>query len=119
MNNNINLRSYRPSSATSYSGRPQGEDVRKKLKLDIEDALAEPIQVIIPNDTSSFNPSFFLGLFFKSISKLGVDRFSRKYDIIFETNNDELKKILSKDIQDGLRNAKNTLDNKDALSVFS
>ncbi len=114
----INLRTFRPSIGTSYSGRPQGLEVRKDIDLDKIDNSDEEVEILIPSDTSSFNPSFFLGLFFKSISKLGVQNFKNKYKIKFETESKVLIDILNKDIEDGFRNAINTLENKNAISVF-
>ena len=114
----INLRQYRPVSSLSYSGRPQGEDVRKVLKLDSLDLGDEEIELIIPEDTTSFNPSFFLGLLYNSISKLGLEEFQRKYHVSLETTNPILRDALNKNLADGIRNASNSLQKKSGLNIF-
>ncbi len=116
--NRINLRQYRPVNSLSFSGRPQGEDVRERLNLNETDGKDEEVEITIPADTTSFNPSFFLGLLYDSIVKLGLDKFKQKYHIVIETTNPLLKSALNKNIEDGIRNASNSLDNKSGLSIF-
>lgn len=118
MKERIELRRYRPKNSYSFSGRPQGESVRKSLKLDNLDNTAEEVEIVIPSDTTSFNPSFFLGLLYDSISFLGLERFRRKYKFTFETDKPVLKHALNKNIEDGLRNATNSLSKKSGLSIF-
>jgi hypothetical protein len=113
-----NLRAYRPGNTTSYIGRQQGEDVRRQLSLEKLDDENEQVSLMLPADTTSFNPSFFLGLLYKSIKKLGMEGFQDKYRIIFETNDEAVKAVLQKNIDDGYRNAINSLDNRNGISVF-
>jgi hypothetical protein len=80
----FNLKEYRPSNSTSFIGRTQGEDVRKKLSLEELDNDDSEVVLRIPADTTSFNPSFFLGLLYKSIKKLGMERFRKKYKLQIE-----------------------------------
>ena len=116
--NRINLRQYRPVNSLSFSGRPQGEDVRQRLNLNDTDTNDEEVEITIPADTTSFNPSFFLGLLYDSIVKLGIEKFQQKYHIVFETKNPLLESVLKRNIEDGIRNASNSLDNKSGLSIF-
>ena len=94
---------------TSFTGRPEGKAVRAELKLDICDSSENNYNVVLPSDTTSFNPSFFLGLFFDSIKKLGWDKFSRKY--VFDLSNmaAELKTVIKEDLDECERKAKNEL----------
>lgn len=105
------------NQSTTFSGRPEGEAVRGKLKLDDIDGSPEEVSIIIPNDTTSFNPSFFLGLFYKSIKCLGsVDAFKKKFVFDFTNFTDqELLKYIEKDIEDSYRRCINELNQKTGL----
>lgn len=45
--------------STSFSGRREGREVRKKHNLDEKDKDDNCYTVSMPQDTTSFNPSFF------------------------------------------------------------
>lgn len=94
---------------TSFTGRPEGKDVRAELKLDICDSSEYEYNVVLPSDTTSFNPSFFLGLFFDSIKKLGWDKFSSKYTFDLSNMSTELKVVIKEDLEECERKAKNEL----------
>lgn len=114
----IDLTPFRGSKSTLFTGRPQGEAARKKIKLDDWDDNDIEVDLLIPQDTTSFNPSFYLGLLFNSIKKLGVDRFTRKYKLVLETQDDDTYVVLKANLDDGLRNATNTIEQKTGLSKF-
>ena len=114
----INLRNYRPVNSFSFSGRPQGEAVRKSLNLEKLDNEPDEIKIKIPSDTTSFNPSFFLGLLYNSIVRLGLPKFQSKYQFDIETENPLLKTAIRKNIEDGIRNASNSLNKKSGLNIF-
>jgi hypothetical protein len=114
----INLKNYRAPNSTSFSGRTQGENVRKELKLSVYDSDDSEVAIKIPSDTTSFNPSFFLGLLYNSIERLGLEKFRNKYHIIYETENALLKQALEKNIADGFRNAANSMNNKNSFNIF-
>lgn len=107
----IDLTPFRGILSTSFTGRVQGQDVRKKLKLEKIERNYLSIQIKIPQGTTSFNPSFFLGLFYKSIKSLGsIDEFNKKYQFTFDENEDEiLKKIIRQNITEALNYAKSSL----------
>ncbi|APY08446.1 hypothetical protein BWZ20_09120 [Winogradskyella sp. J14-2] len=108
---NIDLTPYRGINSTSLTGRPQGKDVRQELKLDTKEESHDKILVHIPLGTTSFNPSFFLGLFYNSIKKLGsIEKFEEKFIFVFNKNESEiLKEIISDNIDEALTYAKNSL----------
>ena len=68
--------------STSFSGRSEGREVRKEHELDKKDGDGCVYDVYIPRNTTSINPSFFLGLFYSSIKKLGMEKFKKKYNSI-------------------------------------
>jgi hypothetical protein len=113
-----NLKEYRPLNSTSFIGRVQGEEVRKKLSLEDLDNDDSEIVLKIPADTTSFNPSFFLGLLYKSIKKLGVEGFRKKYELRIESTDPSTKNAISRNLEDGFRNAINSINNKDGVTTF-
>jgi hypothetical protein len=110
------LKPFKNTTTTVYTGRPQGIDVRQKLNLEACDRNNETIELVIPEDTTSFTPSFFLGLLYGSIQKLGMEKFKEKYRLIIATDDNELRKVLDTDIQDGFRNALNSLQKRTGLN---
>lgn len=116
----IELKNFRPPNSTSFSGRPQGLQARNSIKIsDLDDKNDDDVELIIPSDTTSFNPSFFLGLLYESIKKLGIERFKKKYHIVIETENPDRKRAIEKNIEDGFRSASNTLNDRSIFSFFS
>jgi len=116
--NRIDLLEYRGVNSTMFTGRPQGEQVRKKLNFDSVDNSSKKIILVIPTGTTSFNPSFFLGLLFDSISKLGIEEFKQKYEFDLSNVDSEFKTIINDDIEDGMRHAKNSINPNFGLESF-
>lgn len=118
MKSKINLLKYRGNDSTMFTGRPQGESARRELALSEKDKRREEVILVIPQGTTSFNPSFYLGLLFESIKHYGVDNFEEYYKFDIEDDNEVIRKILLEDISDGKRNAINTLSGKSGLGRF-
>lgn len=114
----IDLSQHRPGNSTSYSGRPQGESLRVKLGLDSLDNGNDHVLIKIPRGTTSFNPSFFLGLLYNSIKKLGVQGFNEKYSLEIEDEDSEFIESISEDLADGMRNAINSLNKVSARNFL-
>ncbi len=99
---------HRGDNSTTFTGRPQGKGVRKNLNLSDEDKNKDPVTITIPAGTTSFNPSFYLGLFFDSILYLkGIDNFKKKYQIQFEDTDTDIVGYLKENIADCERQASN------------
>lgn len=77
----IDLNSFRTAPENRiFSGRPRGEEVRRKANLDsLEASENVKVSVIIPEDTFTLNLSFFLGLFSESVRKRGKAWFEKHY----------------------------------------
>ena len=116
--NKINLANFKPSNSNVFAGRPQGEAVRKELRLDKFDMTNDDFEIIIPKETTSFNPSFYLGLLFESIKILGFEKFKEKYKFSFEVTEPEMIQNLQKNLDDGLRNALNTINKNFGFDTF-
>ena len=90
MNNKniINLETYRVKidgkKSKVFTGRDRGSLVRQQSNIDKLEEQYDTIQIIIPNDVYSINPSFFEELFVNVIRKLGYDRFLEKFRFISE-----------------------------------
>ncbi|WP_146191798.1 hypothetical protein [Algibacter marinivivus] len=108
----IDLSKYRGNNSSAFIGRLQGENVRKEVKLDNLDTQNQKINVFIPLGTTSFNPSFFLGLFYKSFKKLkGREGFNEIFTFTFDEKEiDIIKEIIKENISEALRYAQNALD---------
>lgn len=88
------------------SGRKNGAETRKKVKLEELEENNDNIKVTVPMDVLSFNSSYFLGMFGKSVRKYGSkEGFLKKYQFVCN----EIVKI---NINDGIMDA---LNNNNAL----
>lgn len=110
---------HRGVDSSMFTGRPQGNQVREVLKLNELDRNNLNYEIMIPIGTTSFNASFFLGLFFPSIKYLkGYDNFSNKYKIIILEENPIINKGLKDDLKDCERQARNEFSKKTGLSFL-
>lgn len=104
--------------STSFSGRREGREVRKKHSLDEKDKDDNSYIVSMPQDTTSFNPSFFLGLFFQSIKNLGMDNFQKKYIFSYDNLYDSLRDVIRKNIDLSIIRAKKDLSGMTGLDSY-
>ena len=114
----INLFKYRGVNSSLYTGRPQGEDARLDCKLNEMDSKGIKVVFIIPIGTSSFNPSFYLGLLFDSIKFYGVDKYEQYYSFEIVDQNPDIIQVLKDNLEDGKRYAINTILNKTGFQRF-
>lgn len=104
--------------STTFSGRPEGKDVRKALQLDSLENTEDVITIIIPNDTTSFNPSFFLGLLFESVKKCGsIDAFKKKFVFDLSAFSPELRSYIETDLEDSYQRCENELNKKTGIDL--
>lgn len=112
MNNIINLEDYRVKQGDKiskvFTGRDRGVSVREKSKLDEIEKENNLIEIIIPDNIYSINPSFFEELFVNVVKKLGKDGFKEKFKFTSEGEYD-YKKPLDEAIDRILR-SKTALD---------
>lgn len=115
----IDLKKYRGNRSSLFTGRVQGKEARSELQLDSLDARND-IKVVfeIPEGTTSFNPSFYLGLLYESYKNLGVERFGEKYSFDIKTSDPDSVRVIKNNLEDGKRNAYNELDKKTGLWKF-
>jgi hypothetical protein len=102
-----------------FTGRPQGEEARKTIGLDNYDNEKDvAFQFAIPANTTSFNPSFYLGLLYDSYEKLGLEGFEKRYSFKILVEDERAKKVINDDLLDGRRNAINSLSGKSGLDFL-
>ena len=81
--NVINLEDFRVKHGNViskvFTGRDRGVYVREKSHIDDMDTSYDNIEVIIPENIKSINPSFFEELFRNVVIKHGRDTFMKKY----------------------------------------
>lgn len=82
--NTINLEDFRVVAkdgtiAKVFTGRDRGEDVRKASKIDEIERKYDTVNIIIPDNIYSINPSFFEELFVNVVLKLGKEKFRDKF----------------------------------------
>lgn len=114
----IDLSKYKSSKSNLFTGRPQGQDVREKLGLDELEKSESEIVFEIPDDVNGFNPSFYLGLLFKSYKNLGIKGFEEKYKFVIKSDNPHIIAILTRDLADAKRNAINSIENPSIFGSF-
>ncbi|MCW3110604.1 MAG: hypothetical protein JWQ09_5110, partial [Segetibacter sp.] len=109
---------FKSQKSDVFTGRPQGLLVRKDLKLDKIDNDDSVVNFIIPKETTSFNPSFYLGMLFGSLKKLGIDKFVKKYHFTYASEDPQMRETLEKNISDAWRNALNSLNKNFGFDTF-
>lgn len=96
----------------SFSGRPNGKEVRGTLQLDQKDFDNNNYLIKMPSDTTSFNPSFYLGLLFESVENLkGLEEMKKKYEFDLYSIDDAFRDLVQEDLLDCERVASNEYDN--------
>jgi len=80
----IDLQDFRTAGAKVFTTRPRGIEVRTKSKIDTIEPLYDKIEIIIPADISSINPSFLEEFFENVVMKLGEAGFYQKFSFINE-----------------------------------
>ena len=88
--NSINLEDFRARDekrdilAKVFTGRDRGKAVREKSKLDEIEASYDSVNIIVPEDIYSINPSFFEELFVNVVKKLGKNDFLKKFKFTYQ-----------------------------------
>lgn len=112
MNKQIFLsKEYRGSDSTntSFAGRNEGQKVREELSLNQKDYDEYRYEIVMPEDTTSFESSFYLGLLFDSVKKLGWDKFAQKYWFNLENLADSQRGVIRSELDACEKQAKKEL----------
>jgi hypothetical protein len=80
----INLQDFRTPGSRVFTGRDRGISVRTDSKLDEFESSSEIVEIIIPEDIGSINPSFLEEFFYNVVRKLKYKGFFEKFKIVNE-----------------------------------
>lgn len=97
MTTEIRLGQFKRSEEKIFTDRDKGIEARKTLDLDSLEENNDIINVLLPTDIWTVNPSFFGGLFEQSIKKYR-DKFWDKYKFLY-TDNNELSESVKASIE--------------------
>ncbi|MCM1179253.1 MAG: hypothetical protein NC347_03275 [Clostridium sp.] len=111
MATDIKISPYRRSGAKIFTSRDNGINARSELDLDALDQKSEIINVLIPSDTWSINPSFFGGLFEDSIKFYG-DAFETHYIFLYNDKS-VLNEALKKNIENNINYVRRSMNEGD------
>jgi hypothetical protein len=84
--NIINLEDFRSKSGNKiskvFTGRDHGKYVRENSRIDELESKYEEVQIIIPQNVYSINPSFLEEFLVNVVTKLGKEPFLAKFKIV-------------------------------------
>lgn len=78
----INLENFRTAKSKVFTGRDRGIEVRNSSKIDLSEKQYDKIEIIVPSDIRSINPSFLEEFLFNVVTKLGFEGFNTKFKFI-------------------------------------
>lgn len=76
---NIDLEQYRTKGSKVFTGRNRGKQVRDKSQIENIERKADIINVKVPGDIYSINPSFLEEFLRPVVKKLGKTEFYQKF----------------------------------------
>lgn len=83
-----------------FVGEENGAMARKALALDNKDADPHTYAIALPDEVTAVNTSYYLGLFYPSIEKLGAEPFLAKYRLSLSAiSDDELRAIIEENVR--------------------
>lgn len=78
----ILLETYRTNGSKVFTGRDRGIEVRTKSSIDQMEKEADAVEIVVPNDIRSINPSFLEEFLFNVVISLGEERFYKKFKFV-------------------------------------
>lgn len=100
----IDLEDHRTKGSKVFTGRERGISVRKNTEIDILINKYDIIEVKIPTDIMSINPSFLEELLTKVVKLLGKDIFYSKVKFISDSTRYNIALDLEEAVDRILRN---------------
>lgn len=88
LENTINLENFRVRDGQRvskvFTGRDRGKYVRENSKIDEIEAKYNTVNIVIPDNVYSINPSFFEEFLVNVVKKLGKEEFLKKFNFSSE-----------------------------------
>jgi hypothetical protein len=78
----IDLGVYRTIGSKVFTGRDRGIEVREKSKIDELEPTNDEIEIVIPDDIRSINPSFLEEFLNRVVTKLKEENFYKKFKFV-------------------------------------
>lgn len=75
----INLENFKTKKSKVFTGRERGKEVRKKSNIDSLEAENEVIEIIVPEEIYSINPSFLEEFLLNVVVKLKKNTFLQRF----------------------------------------
>jgi hypothetical protein len=100
----IDLEKYRTEGSKVFTGRDRGIEVREASKIDEFESLYDIIEIIIPPDIRSINPSFLEEFLLNVVTKLKEKKFKEKFIFVNKSTRYKYESDLDEAIDRILRN---------------
>lgn len=110
-NINIDLENHRTKGSKVFTGRERGVSVRKDTKIDSLINEYQLIEIVIPKDIMSINPSFLEEFLTNTVKTLGKDEFYKRIKFISSSERYDISLDLEEAVDRILRN-ENALSKK-------
>ncbi|MDD7887319.1 DUF4325 domain-containing protein [Flavivirga sp. 57AJ16] len=107
----IDLENHRTKGSKVFTGRERGISVRKNTKIDVLINEYEQVEIIIPTDIMSINPSFLEEFLTNVVKSLGKDDFYKKIKFVSNSKRYDIALDLEEAVDRILRN-ENALSKK-------
>ncbi len=80
----IDLEKYKTKGSKVFTGRERGQSIRADSKIDELVGSYDLVEILIPTDVMSINPSFLEEFLFNVVKKLGKEKFNEKIKFLSE-----------------------------------
>ena len=107
---NIDLETYRTKGSKVFTGRERGQKIREESKIDDLVNTNDLVNINIPSDIMSVNPSFLEEFLFNTVTKLGKENFYKKVQFVTERTRYNIAEDLEEAVDRILR-SNNALSN--------
>ena len=107
----IDLENHRTKGSKVFTGRERGISVRKNTKIDVLVNENEQVEIIIPTDIMSINPSFLEEFLTNVVKSLGKEGFYKKVKFASDSKRYDIALDLEEAVDRILRN-ENALSKK-------
>lgn len=104
MKNIIDLENFRIKGSKVFTGRERGLKIREESKIDKLIDNSADIEILIPSDIMSINPSFLEEFLINVVKKLGKNEFYKKVNFKSESLRYNITDDLEEAIDRILRN---------------
>lgn len=100
----INLEEHRTKGSKVFTGRERGISVRNNTNIDNLVKEFEQIEIIIPTDIMSINPSFLEEFLTNTVKSMGRDKFYEKVRFVSDSKRYDITLDLEEAVDRILRN---------------